>query len=50
MLTLQTPRTREVMQMDKPNPVMSVIIKKVVWLVFTMKERVLPHSNILTQV
>ena len=35
--------------MDKPNPVMSVIIKKVVWLVFTMKERILPHSKISTQ-
>ena len=49
VLTLQTPRTREVMQMDKPNPLMSVIIKKAVWLVFTMKERVLPHSKLSTQ-
>ena len=49
VLALQTPRTREVMQMGNPNPLMSVLIKKVVWFVFTMKERVLPHSKITTQ-
>ncbi len=49
VLTLQTPRTREVMQMDNPNPVMSAVIRKAVWFVFTMKERVLPHSKLLTQ-
>ena len=49
VLTLQTQRTREVMQMDKPNLIMAVMIRKVVWFVFTMKERLLPHSKISTQ-
>ena len=34
--------------MANPNPVMSAVIRKAVWFVFTMKERVLPHSKLST--
>ena len=41
VLTMQAPSTRDVMQMPDPNPLMSKVIPKGVWLVFTMKDRVL---------
>ena len=48
VLSMQTPQTRKVMQMANPNPVMSAVIRKAVWFVFTMKERVLPTSKLST--
>lgn len=48
VLTMQAPGTREVMQMPDPNPLMGKLIPKVVWLVFMLKERVLPDSKLST--
>lgn len=48
VLTMQAPKTREVMQMSDPNWLMSKLIPKGVWLVFWLKDRVLPDAKLTT--
>lgn len=48
VLAMQSPSTRNIMQMPDPNWLMAKVIPKVVWLVFTMKDRVLPDAKTTT--
>ena len=48
VLTMQAPKTREVMQMPDPNWLMGMLIPKGVWLVFWLKDRVLPDAKTTT--
>ncbi len=48
VLTMQMPSTRKIMQMPDPNWLMSKLVPKIVWLVFTMKDRVLPDAKLTT--
>lgn len=45
ILSLQKKRTRDLMQMGDPNPVLEKVIRGFFWLVITLKERVLPDPK-----
>jgi hypothetical protein len=48
ILSLQKKKTRDLMQMGDPNPVLKKVIRGFFWLVITMKERVLPDPKLST--
>lgn len=48
ILSLQKKRTRDLMQMGDPNPVLRPLIRGFFWLVIFMKERVLPDPKLST--
>jgi hypothetical protein len=48
ILSLQKDHIRALMRMGDPNPVMRVIVRRLFWLIITLKERVLPDPKLST--